>query len=746
VNRDDFQTYENLIDMDDEQRQEIIRRLQKGEELSPEWARILFPPEKREYELVYHGKEREEDIIANTLAVPLQKIRTFGTNGDGWHNKLIFGDNLQVMKSLLEVKRAGGLCNADGIPGVKLVYIDPPFATKRDFSGKQEERAYQDRIAGARFIEFLRRRLIFIRELLSDDGSIYLHLDQKKAHYAKIVLDEVFGEHNFKNEIIWRNTNAHNKAETFGQIHQSIFLYSRATAFFFRKTHRPRFRKYVESHYRHTDDEGRYRLSDLTGDGIRDGDSGKKWQGYNPTEKNRHWAIPSYIYEFIEEDISKLPLLKKLDHLLANNLIELPEKRGGQPQIRRWESVGAGNPIQDLWTYQPYTEKIYAGSHEAIDQDVTWALSDGEQNGYPTQKPEGLLARIVRSSSKEGDIVLDAFAGSGTTCAVAEKLDRRWIGIDCGKLAAYTIQKRMLNLRAEVGNKGASIKPKAFGLYNAGLYDFSKLKELPWGAWRFFALQLFQCRDEAHKIGGIQLDGYLKGASVLVFNHQKQPGVRIDEETAQSIHEALGSKVGSRMFIIAPALVFDFQQDYLTLGGVRYYALRIPYSIIHELHQREFSALKQPADEMAVNDTVEAVGFDFIRSPELAYSVGVDKRKGELFTEGVIRIRTFRSEAVVRDASKKANRETLAMVMLDYDFDSKSDVFDLDAVFYAEAIQKADWEVRFPLEFLGKQLMAVFVDFYGNEARELIPASKFGISEMKVGAKLAKEARKKLKK
>ena len=138
--------------MNDEQRQEIIRRLQQGEELSPEWARILFPPEKREYELVYHGKEREEDIIANTLAVPLQKVRTFGKNGAGWHNKLVFGDNLQVMKSLLELKRAGDLCNADGTLGVRLVYIDPPFATKREFSGAQHARAYQDKISGARFI------------------------------------------------------------------------------------------------------------------------------------------------------------------------------------------------------------------------------------------------------------------------------------------------------------------------------------------------------------------------------------------------------------------------------------------------------------------------------------------------------------------------------------------------------------------------------------------------------------------
>src|SRR5215213_6739909 len=110
------------------------------------------------------------------------------------------------MKSLLGMKHAGELRNADGSSGVRLVYIDPPFATKRDFSGKQDERAYQDKIAGARFVEFLRRRLIMIFELLAEDGSVYVHLDQKKAHYAKVILDEIFGEHNFRNEIIWRNT------------------------------------------------------------------------------------------------------------------------------------------------------------------------------------------------------------------------------------------------------------------------------------------------------------------------------------------------------------------------------------------------------------------------------------------------------------------------------------------------------------------------------------------------------------
>jgi site-specific DNA-methyltransferase (adenine-specific)/adenine-specific DNA-methyltransferase len=381
-------------------------------------------------------------------------------------------------------------------------------------------------------------------------------------------------------------------------------------------------------------------------------------------------------------------------------------------------------------------------------QDI-W-LNLGRMKGgstYPTEKPEVLINRIIQASSREGDIVLDAFSGSGTTCVVAEKTGRRWLAIDCGKLSMYTIQKRFLSLNTSAGKgKGKSITAKPFALYNAGLYDFGRLKDLPWDAWRFFALQLFQARDEPHRIGGIQLDGFLKGASVLVFNHQKQPGVRIDEETVQSMHEAMGSRVGNKVFIIAPALVFDFQQDYLTLGNVRYYALRIPYSIIHELHQREFSALKQPIDELAVNNTVDAVGFDFVRSPELDYSAKATKRRGELFAEGVIHIKTFKSEAAVRDATKKANRETLSMVMVDFDFDTESDIFEFDEVFYAEGIRSANWEIRFPLESLGKQLMAVFIDIYGNEAREVISAAKFGLGAAKPVSLVTKTPNRKSKK
>lgn len=187
----------------------------------------------------------------------------------------------------------------------------------------------------------------------------------------------------------------------------------------------------------------------------------------------------------------------------------------------------------------------------------------------------------------------------------------------------------------------------------------------------------------------------------------------------------MGSRIGKRMFIVAPALTFDFQQDWIDLDGVRYYALRIPCSIIHELHNREFTALRQPSDEMAVNDTVEAVGFDFVRTPELNFECGRSKRTGELFEFGFIRIKTFKSEAVVREPlRKKSNLETLSMVMLDYDYDGE--VFDLDAVFYADDLTKGNWELHFPPESLGKKLMAAFIDIYGNEARVVIEASQFG--------------------
>lgn len=651
--------------MNDELRQRVIQALQRGEDLPADWACELFPPEKREYELVYHGKEREEDLIAGTMAVPLQAERTFGKSGVDWHNMLIFGDNLQVMKTLLEQKKAGKLCNADGTPGIRLVYIDPPFATKQEFQGSKDQKAYQDKVVGAQFVEFLRKRLVLLRELLSDDGAIYVHLDWKKIHYLKVVMDEIFGENNFRNEIVWhypgREMHISNK---FNAKHDTLLFYAKTT------TARVRMDQVAIPYDREERLKGLRRK-------VHVDEDGKEWVWETRGQAAGQEAYKRYVDEIIEQ----------------------------------------GRALSDVWSDMQFLR----GNHP-------------ERTGYPTQKPSELLERVIKGSSSPGDLVLDAFAGSGTTCAVAEKLGRRWIGIDCGKLAIYTIQKRMLNLKTEIGNKGKALKLQPFTLYNAGLYDFSKLKQLPWADWRFFCLQLFGCKEEPHTIGGLQLDGKLKGASVLVFNHHEQPGAGIDEETVKSIHAAIGKKIGSKFYIIAPRGVFGFQQDYVDLDGVRYYAMRVPYSIINELHQREFTALKQPDDEMAVNDTVDSVGFDFIQPPKVKWTPGVNAHKGQLIKEAFLKIDKFESRARLRGEDTHGGMETFSMLMLDFDYNG--DVFDLDAVFYNHQMEEDGWEARFSAESLGSNVMAVFIDTHGNEAREVISLAQFGLTSKQVAKKV----------
>jgi site-specific DNA-methyltransferase (adenine-specific)/adenine-specific DNA-methyltransferase len=318
---------------------------------------------------------------------------------------------------------------------------------------------------------------------------------------------------------------------------------------------------------------------------------------------------------------------------------------------------------------------------------------------------------------------MDAFAGSGTTLAVAEKLGRRWIGIDFGKLAIYTIQKRLLTLREGIGNQGKPLRPKPFTIYNAGLYDFAQLKRLPWEEWRRFGLLLFQCRDEPHTVGGAPLDGYRGADDVLVFNHLQHGGVVLDYGFIDDLHAQIGGKVGARFFIIAPAASVTFLEDYIDRERTRYYILRIPYSIINELHARDFEDITQPVDESQVNATVKALGFDFIRMPEVECDYLVQPRPGEMISEAVIRLKTFKSRAMVKGATQKGNLETLSMVMVDYDYDGE--VFALAAVFYAADIEKDGWEVRLPLESLGKQVMIIYMDIYGNEYREVKTPADF---------------------
>lgn len=612
-------------------RDSLIKILQEGKDVPEKYQDVLFVNEQKqkEYELTYAGKAREEDIIADTLAAPLQEVRTFNSDNkfsDGWTNKLIFGDNLMALKNLYEDPKIKGK--------VKLIYIDPPFAKNKEFQSSKEQKAYQDKIVGAKFIEFLRKRLVLLRELLAEDGSIYIHLDWKKVHYIKTIADEIFGEENFVREIIWRMgwiSGYKSIANNWIRNHETLLFYAKnSDNYIFNKKYLP----YPE--------------------------------GY--------------------------------------------ERWGGRPK-------GKGLPIEDIWG-------VFEKEGVTSLAVVSFASQD---TGYPTQKPEGLLNRIIEASSKEGDLVMDAFAGSGTTLAVAEKLKRKWIGMDCGKFSLYTIQKRMLNLRAEVGQKGKSLKAKAFTLYNAGLYDWTEVKKLDFGHYRDFVLKLFQVREEKHNVRGVEVDGYIGNENAYLWNHTKEKKAKLDLDFIKSLHNALSGKGGEVFYIIAPTNAFAFYEDEIRHDDTTYRTLRVPQSVITELIKRGGETIKQPTSEQDVNDTIDAVGFDFIQVPqvEAEYTIAKPKEK-TLLNQGakecVIKIKTFKSRTLTKSPEEFENFETLSMVMVDYDYDGK--IFDLDEVFYADNL-KPDFEVRFDSKKIDKQIMVIYLDIYGNEKKEILSLKDF---------------------
>jgi DNA modification methylase len=613
--------------MDPKIKEHIIDLLQKNQEIPAEFEEDLFPTTKKEYELKYAGKERKEVILNDTMSVPFQAVKHFGKVTEGeWVNKLIFGDNLQALKHLIKLKNEGKLRNPDGTDGVKLVYIDPPFATKQDFKGNQDQKAYTDKIAGSEFIEFVRKRLIILYELLSENGTIYVHLDYRKLHYLKIILDEIFGETNFRNELIWCYSGPSGVSKDFARKHDTILRYSKSENYFYNQIRIPH----------------KSGVHDTKGTSL--GYSGKKV-----------------------------------------NVEDLNSK---------------GKALEDWWT------DIYTADRLR-----------SELVNYPTQKSEILIERIITASSNEGDIVLDCFAGSGTTGAVAEKLDRRWIMVDCGKLAIYTIQKRLMNLKEEIGNKGKGLKPKPFTLYNAGLYQDGKLLEqMQEDEYKDFVLELFQCQKSDHKINGLQFHGTLNNHSVLIFDKKDY----LTHEFIDSLHKTVGSSVKDAVYIIAPVGVVGFNEDYVKKGQVKYTILRIPNSIIDYIREKNFTRLQQPRSSNDVNQTIDAVGFDFIYPPQVKAEYYSEKPKGKLIdNESVIEIKEF--ESIQLGAKivefKDSKKEALAMVMIDLDYNG--DTFNLDKYYFGDEIAKNDFKIKFD-DKIGDKLMIIYLDIFGNERKEVI--------------------------
>lgn len=320
-------------------------------------------------------------------------------------NKLIHGENLAALKSLLPEYRGQ----------VMLVYIDPPFATNTQFrigngrtatvsSSHGDALAYADQLRGADYLAFLRERLILLRELLADNGSLYLHLDYKMGHYVKVLLDEVFGQKNFRNDITRVKSNPKNfPRKGYGNIKDLILFYSKAREIIWNDPQVPRSESDKERLFRKVDAAGRrYTTIPLHAPGETiNGNTGQEWQGLRPP-RGRHWR-------------SEPAVLEELDR---QGLIEW--SANGVPRRKIYADEKAGKRMQDIWEFK-----------------------DPPYPAYPTQKSLELLNFIIAASSNPGDLVLDCFCGSGTTLVAAQSQGRRWIGIDNSAAAIAAARARL---------------------------------------------------------------------------------------------------------------------------------------------------------------------------------------------------------------------------------------------------------------------------------------------------------------
>jgi len=358
-------------------------------------------------------------------------------------NQLYYGDNLDVLRRHVDDE------------SVDLVYLDPPFNSNASYNvlfaerdGTQAAsqikafedtwkwdasaaRACQEVVEGGgkvseamqafrtflgdsdmmAYLAMMAPRLVELRRVLKSTGSIYLHCDPTASHYLKMLMDAVFGPQFFQNEVIWKRTSAHSSAKRYGPVHDVLLYYSKTADCCWNNQYEPYDPDYLETFFDQIDLDGRrWKRCDLTGAGIRHGETGLAWRGIDVTAKGRHWGVPP----------------ARLDALDAAGRIHWPAKTGGMPRLKQYPEDLPGVPLQDVWTDLRPLHNLAA-----------------ERLGYPTQKPERLLERVIAASSKKGETVLDPFCGCGTTIAAAQKLHRHWIGIDITTLAITLIRARL---------------------------------------------------------------------------------------------------------------------------------------------------------------------------------------------------------------------------------------------------------------------------------------------------------------
>lgn len=393
------------------------------------------------------------------------------------------GDNLDQLSKLPDAS-------------IDLVYIDPPFNSNRNYEifwgETKEKRAFEDRHAStAAYIDFMRPRCVELHRVLKSTGGFYYHCDWHASHYVKVMLDQIFGENQFVNEVIWRRQSAHNDAKQgskhFGRVHDSIFFYAKGRDYVFHHQYKPYDQEYIDDFYRHVEPNTgrRYRLGDLTAPG-----------GAAPSKGNPHYeflGVTRY-WRYSEENMKKLYEQGRI----------VQTKPGRVPQYKRYLDEGKGTPIGTVW------------------DDIGPVLRTASV-GYPTQKPLSLLERIITTSSDKGQIVLDAFCGCGTALEAAENLGRQWIGIDISPTACQVMAKR---IRDKCGLKESEALWKiGRGFVVRDLpWSEDKLRKIPPFEFENWAVIRLNGHPNKAKVGDMGIDGRIYPVSALPSTAAKDTG------------------------------------------------------------------------------------------------------------------------------------------------------------------------------------------------------------------------------
>ncbi len=450
------------LNLSDNEIRDITRHLEKGIPLPDKYRFILFG-DKSQVELVWNGKTGDvtnfvlpfqviEHVDEPRQEVPKEEQQALfgfderGRQLQGWTNKLIWGDNRLILSSL---KNGPMRKTIEEQGGIKLIYIDPPFDVGADFSmdvevGDEaftkkanvlEELAYRDTwgLGTDSFIAMLYERLVLMKDLLADNGSIFVHCDWRVNSFVRQVLDEVFGRNNFINEIIWKRSTSTGLAyKRCGVLHDSIYYYAKDSRYTFNMQYHAYEEKYLKRARK--DENGRMYIPIPTGNPGMRPNLYYDYKGYLPHKNGYKWTR------------------KKMEELDRQGRLIFPVNKDGRIQYKQYLDEMEGVKLQDLWVDIPAVNPVAA-----------------ERVNYPTQKPEGLLERIINLASNPNDIVADFFCGSGTTSAAAEKLGRKWITADLGKFAVHTTRKRMIGVQRDLKQTGKDYR--AFSILNLGKYE-----------------------------------------------------------------------------------------------------------------------------------------------------------------------------------------------------------------------------------------------------------------------------------